>query len=166
MSTELTILGAAYGRGCVTDKVRSLVSNNQLRVTASNDMFGGDTWPGVLKSLVVVCQYGDNSPRVYVVKEHDVLKITYENYGKALAASEVTGASILGAVYGLVEVTSTVSKLVKDNKLEITVTPKTLSSGADPWPNNPKTFVAVFRGSDKPYMIIATDDEYISVSDQ
>lgn len=64
----LTIMGASYGLGNVTEKVASLVTNNCFHAMASNDVFG-DTWYGVVKTLVVVYMHLGVS-HISTVDEH------------------------------------------------------------------------------------------------
>lgn len=72
----LTILGAAYGPGDVTDKVRNLVKDGStLNVKASNDVFG-DTWPGKKKSLVTVYRYGRKAPQIQMVSEESTVSVS------------------------------------------------------------------------------------------
>ena len=75
MSNELIILGAAYGKADVSGKIRSLQKDQKVSVQASDSVFG-DSWPGCLKSLVVVYKFGHNGvPQVKVVKEGATLEI-------------------------------------------------------------------------------------------
>ena len=75
LHTDLTILGAAYGRADVTHTVHRRISNYEtLSVDASNTIFG-DSWPGVGKSLIVVYQHQGYHPRVSVTREDHTLNI-------------------------------------------------------------------------------------------
>ena len=72
--TNLNILGAAYGRGEVTDKVKKLIKGNELDFTA-NDSTLGDTWPHVTKSFTLVYQYGRNQPLQTSVVQNNKVKV-------------------------------------------------------------------------------------------
>ena len=72
---NLTILGAAYGPANVTEKVQSLVKTNKLQITVGNALFGFDPWPGVVKSLEVVYQYGRNPPLMKIEPENNQMMI-------------------------------------------------------------------------------------------
>lgn len=69
--SDLRILGAVYGRADVTNLLNSRVTNTQalLNEAASNHNFG-DSWRGVVKSLVVVYQQEGYDPHVRIVREH------------------------------------------------------------------------------------------------
>ena len=73
---HLTILGAAYGLGDVTGKVRALQYPDKLIVTANNATFT-NTWPNVTKTLVVVYQYDvpGHHPEVSIVEEGKEMQI-------------------------------------------------------------------------------------------
>ena len=158
---DLTILGAAYGLGCKTKQVRSLCTGNVLNVTANNETFG-DTWPGQRKSLVVVYQYTGYSARVAAVKEGEQMHIVPP--GSTAACTRKTQFGILGAAYGVGDVTTRANSLISDGKLEITPDNNLFP---DSWHGQIKTFVAVFQdGDSKPYMVITVEGNYLSVSSQ
>ena len=133
MSNQLTICGAAYGRGDVTGKMRSLRKDQKVSVKASDDVFG-DTWPGKTKSLVVVYKYGNNRPQVKTVKQNNTLEISppstlsvgdrKDRLSLSLKAVETVSRkeksalklNILGAAYGLAEVTSHAQSLVASDE--------------------------------------------------
>ena len=71
----LNILGAAYGPADVTNKGRSLVSGNHLRVAARNSVFG-DPWRTKKKTLVVVYQFGNGPYWTKIVTEGHTLGIS------------------------------------------------------------------------------------------
>lgn len=56
----LIINKATYGGRDVTEKVKSFIKNDQLRIKASNDVFG-DLAPGIFKYLVVEYEGGNKS---------------------------------------------------------------------------------------------------------
>ena len=73
----LTILKARYGKGDqwvdVTDKVSAAISNNMLKITASNEL-AGDPAPGVVKQLEITYQLGDQT-RTVVVPENQSIEL-------------------------------------------------------------------------------------------
>ena len=71
---SLKILGATYGNLDVTEKVQSLVKDNALTVAAENSVFS-DPWYGVVKTLAIVYQYGNQEPKIVIVKEHQTARI-------------------------------------------------------------------------------------------
>ena len=62
-SPPLRILGAAYGNKDVTEKAMALVKNRSFSATANDKIFE-DRWTWRKKILVVVYQYGDETPRL------------------------------------------------------------------------------------------------------
>ena len=72
----LTIWGASYGPEDVTDKVSGYLGSDQaLSFTADNDAFG-DSWPGVVKTCVLVSSYQGQSPQLDIVQEGSPFKKT------------------------------------------------------------------------------------------
>ena len=134
MSTaELIIYGAAYGLADVTGTVRSKRKQQKLVVQASNDVFG-DSWYGVPKSLVVVYKYDTPGAQVEVgiVEEGKTLSINPHS-GSATQKDRFSFAlnpgltlsrchsgslklNILGAAYGLGNVTAKAQSLVSSNQ--------------------------------------------------
>ena len=161
----MTIIGSAYGLGCRTEKMREIQGNsNQVVVTANNATFG-DTWPGNKKSLVVVYQYTGYNPMVAIAPEGQQLVIYPPDYAPQKAQSNASVAlHILGAAYGLGDVTTKANSLISNDKLEITANN---SNFPDSWHGVKKSFVAVFQNEEgRPYMLIVKEDTYISVSSQ
>lgn len=108
----LIILGAVYGKAEVTEKVCQLVSNNCLQVRAEIATFG-DNWHLRSKSLVVVYQYGNFGPEVAIAAEGHMLTITPQTYRYPPWRLHRRGEiMILGAAYGLSDVTNAVSAMV------------------------------------------------------
>jgi hypothetical protein len=139
VSGRLTILGASYGPADVTAALRRQIGGDQsLAFTADNATFG-DSWPGVRKACVVVYYYQGDGPQTDIVIETAA--------GSAMPGHDL---QILGAAYGLADVTAKVAAAVSRQ-----ADPETLDIGADNqtfgdgWPNVPKTLTVVFRyGSD------------------
>jgi hypothetical protein len=132
---DLVICGAAYGRADVTEKIRSLRKDRKLSVKASDDFFG-DSWYVVKKSLVVVYKYGSNSAQLQVVEEGETLEITppsttvsdwmnqkLSSLSRTTAGTTVSrkdkstlNLNILGAAYGLSDVTSVAQSFLAANQ--------------------------------------------------
>lgn len=151
----LTILSAVYGKADVTNKVRSLISQNSVSVRADNAVFG-DPWYGVQKSLVIVYQYGSFKPEVIAVREGQNLKITSQNYkhqGWYLAPKGTM--TILGAAYGLANVTDAVAAKLHDNCLDVTADNNSLGDG---WYGVRKTLTVTYLNT-KGIPVTATVEE-------
>jgi len=73
----LTIQKARYGKGDrwvdVTEKLSAAISNNMLKITASNQL-AGDPAPQVVKELQITYQWGDQT-RTVVVPENDSIEL-------------------------------------------------------------------------------------------
>jgi hypothetical protein len=161
-SPPLTILGAAYGLKCVTEKVKALVKNRSLKAIADNDTFE-DGWPGILKTLVVVYQYGEEHPSITVVKENHKCKFLHSKGNDFYGSTNSSTLTILGASYGPSDVTEKVQSLVKDGSiLEVEASNAVFG---DPWFGHVKSLVIVYRyGSKAPRMQIAAEQSSISVA--
>lgn len=140
--TELRILGAAYGRADVTKRLNSRVTRRQkLRVSASNRVFG-DPWRGVKKTLVVVYQHEGYLPRIRIVREHRTLTIGQRLMGRNLRTQPGRNLRIVGAAYGLVDVTHKVQSLVRNNRLRVAARNNVFG---DTWRGVRKSLVVVYR---------------------
>ncbi|CAB4038288.1 Hypothetical predicted protein [Paramuricea clavata] len=161
-SPPLTILGAAYGLKSVTEKVKALVKNRSLKAIADNDTFE-DGWPGIVKTLVIVYQYGEEHPSITVVKENHSFELLYSKGNNFQGSTNPSTLTILGAAYGPKNVTDKVQRLAKNGS-----TPQVKASNAvfgDPWRGQVKSLVIVYRhGSKAPRMQIAAEHSSISVS--
>ena len=163
MSNELIICGAAYGRADVTGKIRSLRKDQKLSVKASNAIFG-DSWYNHKKTLVVVYKYGNSSAIVKVIKEDETLNISppstqsvgdrKDRLSLSLNAIETTSRkeksplklSIVGAVYGLADVTSQAQSFVRPDQSFFEKASNDV--WGDSWPGFPKTLVVVYEYND------------------
>jgi len=69
---RLTIVRATYGAGNrnrdVTDRLRSLIRDGRLTITANNDAFGGDPAPGARKVLMVTYATSRGQQQTQVVE--------------------------------------------------------------------------------------------------
>ena len=72
---DLVILGASYGPRDVTQQVRSLVLGDNLHITVTNGVLGGNPWPKEEKSLAVVYRTGCSPPRMKIAKQDDEMTI-------------------------------------------------------------------------------------------
>ena len=162
-SPPLSILCAAYGKLDVTNKVRSLVKNRELAFTPSNESLGEDGWEKNKKSFTVVYQYGKQTPKTRIVREDDGIVVRYEKADDDSLPTNPETLTILGASFGIHNVTKQVRDCVKDNKLQLTIT-KTLFFGHDPWKGVTKSLVVVFaNGSNPPRMNIAVEGEEMTI---
>ena len=123
----IQIYGAAYGGMDVTDKVRALVSQGVTNIEASNSVFG-DPWCGTVKSLAVTY----HTTHTATCKEHEFVVLP-------------NGVQILGAAYGLADVTAKVKSLYAGNHLQIKAENGVLG---DSWVGTVKSF-SVTYGKDQ-----------------
>jgi hypothetical protein len=158
----LTILGAAYGLKCVTEKVKGLVKNRSLKAIADTKTFE-DSLPGYSKTLVIVYQYGEEHPSITVVKENDQFELLYSKRNEFNDSADPCTLTILGAAYGPAVVTDKVRSLVKDGStLEVEAINAVFG---DPWRGQLKSLVIVYRyGSKAPRMQITAEHTSISLS--
>ncbi|ETO31232.1 hypothetical protein RFI_05889 [Reticulomyxa filosa] len=131
---NLIILGAAYGLSNVTDKVTRLVSNNQLTVSASNQVFG-DCWCNVKKTLVVVYKYGVNATSVgiAIVEEEKKMIITRNSREWTHNKFQLQPDTyiIFGAAYGVADVTTKTQSLLSNSQRTVVANNKIFG---DSWP--------------------------------
>lgn len=102
---KLNILGAVYGLCNVTSAAQSFVTANQEFDKAAYNAVWRDGWPGHKKTLVVVYEYSDIS----------MLEIAVEGDQMHFIASPPL--TILGAAYGLKNVTEILTKLLKNSAI-------------------------------------------------
>ena len=161
VSPPLYVLGAAYGPSSVTEKVQLLVTNRALNFTANNETFG-DTWPGVIKSMVLVYQYGNETPKTIFVSENSPVSFSYEPSDPYVDLADPTKLTFIGAVYGLGDVTGKSQSLVVDNSLNVTANNATFG---DTWHDVVKTYVAVYLyGMNRPMMRIIKENETVDIT--
>ena len=159
-SPALRILGASYGPADRTEKVVSLVKNTALEVVADNDTFG-DTWVGITKTLVVIYQYGEEKPIVAIAQEGQPMNIHYKPGPGYLPPADPTNLNILGATYGIGDVTAKVEKLIKGNKLNFIADNDTLG---DTWYGYHKSFTLVYQyGCNQPQQISIVEDSPVHI---
>ena len=153
-SPPLCILGAAYGNNNVTEKAMALVKNRSFSATANDKTFE-DRWTWRKKILVVVYQYGDETPRVATAIEGEQLEFRYAKSDVERRSSQINPSilTILGAAYGPKDVTEKVQSLVNEeggSGLQVTADNETFGN---PWKSHRKTLVIVSRdGSNEPHV--------------
>jgi len=147
---QMKILGAVYGCKSVTDIVAPQVNNNYLNIQVNNQNLGGDNWPGVQKSLVLIYLDVHGTPVTKVFAEGEHAKVS----GFQL--------NVLGASYGKANVTDKVRSLVSESKLNFKVDNATFG---DSLPGRPKSFTLVYQyGYSKPDVVIVKEGEMINIS--
>ena len=145
----LVVLGAAYGMEDVTQSANGKLScNGEFDQYASNDVWG-DGWKGHKKTLVVVYQYA-GLQMLDVVKENMLMHF--------IASPPMT---ILGAAYGLANVTTKVCALVKNRSLTVKASNTIFGDG---WPGVEKTLVIAYQyGEQLPKVGYAKENETLEV---
>ena len=146
---SLVILGAAYGLKNVTEAANGYISSNgEFNQYASNNVWG-DGWKGHKKTLVVVYDY-DGLQMLNVVKEDEHMYF--------IASPAMT---ILGATYGLADVTTKVCGLVKNRSLAVTANNETFGDG---WKGEKKTLVIIYQyGEEIPLIKFAKENEELEI---
>ena len=164
-AAPLTILGAAYGKSDVTSKVRAAVKDGSLIISASNDVLG-DTFVGNKKSLVIVYRVGNGEPMVLITQEGQVATIMQAiadpRYPSPDNLPSHQDFGILGAAYGLADVTEKVQTLFGKGAKDVFADNSVFG---DSWPNNKKTLVIVYASrSGNPTVKIAVEGEHVPTS--
>ena len=164
--TALQILGAAYGpRDVTSDLSRRVTSSGQLTVKPSNGVFG-DPWGGVKKTLVVVYKHSCSPPRIAIAREHydhqlhiSAKPLNFYNCFQERYSRH--GLNIVGAAYGLKDVTDKVRSLVHHNRLSIRASNYMFG---DSYPGVRKTLIVVYRyGYGRYRTKIVKEDETIHI---
>ena len=146
---ELVILGAAYGKKDVTQKARNLLSSDGEFDQPASDKVWGDGWKGRNKTLVVVYKY-DGLQMVDAVIENEKMHF--------IASPPL---AILGAAYGLADVTTKVCALVKNRSLTVKANNSTFGDG---WKGHDKTLVVVFQyGKEAPMVSTVIEHETMKI---
>ena len=161
-AAPLTILGAAYGKSDVTSKVRAAIKDDSLIISASNNVFG-DTFPGNKKSLVIVYRIGNDEPIVLITQEGQVATIAHTiNDPSPDNSPSPQDFGILGAAYGLADVTQKVQTLFGKGAKDIFADNSVFG---DSWHNNKKTLVVVYASpSGNPTVKIAVEGQHVPTS--
>ncbi|MET0400428.1 MAG: LamG-like jellyroll fold domain-containing protein [Longimicrobiaceae bacterium] len=142
-TAPLRILGASYGLSdytrAIADRVDALGELHLANVGTGLP----DPWFGHKKSLVVTYRYGGEQPRTVIVPDDQGLQVTYAPGPPAAPPAAAPDAlRILGAAYGLADVTADVAGKVRDGRLELQASNTTFG---DRWPGVQKTFTVVYQ---------------------
>lgn len=174
----LTILGATFGQVDVTAALAAQVRGGTLEVMADKRLVGHDPWPGVVKTAAVVYRHGgaNVTASVLVVTEQQMLAITPET-AQTLSPDAVhftdlvevngeprapLGLRILGAAYGLTNVTGRAIEQVRDDLLAVRADNATWGGGAL---NTPKTLMIVYQiDGGRPMLRLATEGAQFTIA--
>ena len=164
---SLKILGAAYGPANVTREVFDKVSSNSLQFKVSDLE---DTWPGKHKSLVISYQYTGQPVKLEIVPDSGtcsihpppgsskqsskVVDILPAHWNGEIAstvgrrslqsAANQSNITILGAAWGLDNVTSQAQEKIVDKKKFDSIA-SNAAWGKDGWPGKTKTLVVIYK---------------------
>ena len=147
----LTVWGASFGSADVSTAVRGLVdrATGTLSLVAGHAAFG-TACEGRRSAFVIVASYDGQVPFIDIVVE-----------GEPYALSYRPPLHILGAFYGLKDVTDIVRASVSRRRLSVSA-----SSGVfgDGWPAVRKTLHVVYQyGGHKPQMATATENQLLHI---
>ncbi|HEX8366017.1 MAG TPA: hypothetical protein VF603_12125 [Allosphingosinicella sp.] len=162
---DLQILGAAYGKADVTAIVAAAVDRhadpNTLDIAADNATFG-DGWPGIPKTLTLVCRFGsDGAPVVKVAREGERLTIGAADHAASLdnQSPETRSPGFLtlwGASYGPADVTDKAGAFCgSDQALAFTADNGTFG---DSWPGVRKACVLVSSYYPQPPVVTIAEE--------
>lgn len=158
----LRILGATWGRVDVAPTITAAVHRRTLAIAATNAALGVDGWPGVVKTLVVITQYGSEQPRQSIVREGGSLAIDYTPSAPYQPPSDPHALNIVAAAYGPSDQTAKVRSLVAGNALSLTA-----GNGAfgDSWPGTVKSFVLTYGwGPELPVTLVVPENGAVAVT--
>lgn len=165
----LTILGATFGQEDVTGVLAAQVRGGTLEVRADTQLVGRDPWRGVVKTAAVVYRHGaaTERARVLTVSEGQMLVVTPETVAGESSLQFVDaplvqgeprvplGLRILGAAYGLTNVTGAAIERVSRDLLDVHADNRTWGSGGM---NTPKTLTIVYQiDGGRPMLRVATE---------
>jgi hypothetical protein len=148
----LSILAATYGPANETSKVQGMVdqSTQTLSVPVNNTTFGGDPFPGHVKTLVVVAAYKGQVPFVDITTEGGTYNLKYR-----------PPLQILSASWGIGDVLTRVQSAVSRRALRVEATDANLG---DTWVGVRKSLDVVYRYQGKqPQLAIVSEGETLSV---
>ncbi len=155
ISPPLFILGAAYGLEPVTQQVRDLVKNRQLDLTPNVNL--PETWLRNYKSFVMVYQFGNEKPQLFISDEFKKVSIRYEQKEQEEVKINPDQLLILGAAYGLQDVTTNVKSSVYKNEL-VALVNNTLFGDDASWRLSSKTLVVVYQYGSSPPVVSITQE--------
>ena len=114
------------------------------------------------KSLVIVYQYGNELPQTAIAQENSSIDVTYVHSNEYVESTDPTKLTIVGAAYGLGNVTSKCQSLVTDNTLNVTANNDTFG---DQWPGVHKSLVVVYRyGGNQPITTVTQESKQVDIS--
>ena len=157
---RLRVMRAQYGADFryfdVTDRLNSLVQNDQLEMRIDNGSMGGDPAPDRPKRLTAVYLF-DGVPYRVIVDEHGALELP--NGGQPIAENDSANLEILHATYGAegrrADVTSIVRAAANGNELQLAVSNGAL--GGDPAPGLHKNLRVIYRLNGTRYEAVAAE---------
>ncbi|MBV9822774.1 MAG: hypothetical protein JO144_11085 [Actinobacteria bacterium] len=141
----LSVLAATYGPSVVTATVAGLVDPATQSVSVVADTVTiGDSWEGVVKTLVVVADCTGQVPYVDIVQENDTYSTQYR-----------PPLQIISASWGLADVTATAQGLIEQQSLTVEASNDVFGDG---WPGVEKTLDVVYQyGDQQQQLAIATE---------
>lgn len=157
---RLRVMRAQYGADFryfdVTDRLNSLIQNDQLEMRIDNASMGGDPAPDRPKRLSVVYLF-DGAPYRTIVNEHSALELP--NGGTPIAQNDSATLEILHATYGAegrrADVTNIVRSAANGNQLQFAVSNGAL--GGDPAPGLHKNLRVIYRWNGMRYEAVAAE---------
>jgi TolB-like protein len=166
--TDLRILKALYGSGKVqmdvTENLKQRISNGQLAVNVSNEIFGSDPIQGVWKALIVRYETDQGEFGAYTEEGRNLLipspfdtKITIRS----------TGLLILEAWYGQANNHVDVKSAIQNRIIggAVVVRASNLFFGVDPIVGVRKTFFVRYRNQDGTFEATAAEDQDMVIPD-
>jgi hypothetical protein len=148
----LTIWGATYATENVTSAVQSMISpaDQSLSLTPSNQTFGGDPWPGVRKTFVIVASYPNQVPFLDIVQEGTPYFLKFR-----------PPLQILSGFFGLLDVLLVLQSKVSRRALNVQASDSVFGDG---WPGVAKTLDVVYQYGDRtPQLATVKEGENLSI---
>ncbi|MGI8666943.1 MAG: hypothetical protein ACR2N4_13065, partial [Jatrophihabitans sp.] len=157
----LQIISASWGLQDVTGAAQSLIEQQSLTVEASNDVFG-DGWPGTVKTLDVVYQYGEQQQQLAIATENSTLQIDYTSLPPAPTSPDPRTLTVIRAAYGQADVTSQVIGFISGQSLDFVADNATFG---DSWPGTAKSFSMAYSwGPSTSQNIVVAENSPVQIS--
>jgi len=164
----LRILKALYGAGeaqrDVTESLKQRISNGQVAINVSNEVFGNDPIPGVWKALIVRYETDQGEFGAYAEEGRNLLIPSPFDTRITVRSNSLY---ILEAWYGQannhVDVKSAVQNRIIDNKLVVRVSNPFF--GVDPIVNVRKSFFVRYRNEEGTFEATAVEDQEMVIPD-
>ncbi len=145
----------------MTQQVRELIKNRQLHLTPKL-ILPDNTWPGhYYKSFVMVYQYGIEKPQLLISDSSTKVSILYERHEQEEVNKEVDldHLLILGAAYGLINVTENIQDIVKAlQHIELSTMVNNLTMKCDGLKFHDKTLVVIYQYGRSPPVVSITQE--------